>query len=205
MRHIKNKQAAFTIIETSVYLAVFLMISMAISAMLLRLYRGISFANSYVGATHDMRKILEMSVNNIREASFADNGAYPVESMLPNEFIFYSDIDNDKKIERVRLFAEGGVFKRAVIKSSGMPPEYKQSDEVVEPIAWTLKNTQRGIPLFKYLDASATQINDLSKVLDLRSVKIRVIVDADENRAPGYYDFSSSASLRNIVNVYDKW
>ena len=43
-------------------------------------------------------------VKEIREARTSDDGSYPIEKARDKEFIFYSDIDKDGEVERVRYF-----------------------------------------------------------------------------------------------------
>ncbi len=208
MRHFSEvfkRSRAIGAIETIVYIAVFSMILTAISMTMLSVYRSQDFALSSASAMVDMRRALELALSNIKEASFSDAGAYPVKSMADNEFVFYSDIDNDGKIEQVRFFVDDGIFKRGTIKSSGIPPTYDNTNEELRPIAWHVKNADHAIPIFQYFDKDEQQITDFSKILDLRFVSIRLLIDTDPNRPPEYYDFRSNATLRNIVNSYDKW
>ncbi len=206
MRHFKKiKNKAFTAVESVVYIGVFSLVLGAISSLLVTVYRTHGYSLALQSANSETRVVLENLVNDIREASYADDGAYPVLSMDPNEFIFFSDIDNDGKIERVRYFLENQWLKRGVTKSSGTPATYNTDDETVNTIAWTIRNQTYSIPIFKYLDSSANEITDLSKVLDLRTVDIRLLIDKDPARPPEYFDFNTSATLRNITNAYDKW
>ncbi len=202
----KTKQnKAFTAAEMVVYIGIFSLVLGSISALIVNVYKTHHFAISQSDATSNTRKALEQMVSAIREASFADNGAYPVESMADNEMIFYSDIDNDQKVERVRLFIDNHTLKMGVTDSSGTPASYDTSTETVKSIAYYLRNTDYSAKLFTYKDSSGAVITDLSRVLDLRVVDIRVLVDPDPGKAPDYYDFNTSAALRNIINTYDKW
>ena len=210
MRHFKDikkttSNSAFTAVEAVVYIGVFTLILGAISALLVTVYRSHGYSIALQSSNSEVRLVLEKSVNDIREASYADNGAYPVYSMSPNEFVFFSDVDNDGKIEKVRYFLQNHHLKRGVIKSSGTPATYNSADETVKTLAWTIRNSDYLVPVFKYLDSNANEMSDLSKLLDLRTVQIRLLVDKDPSRPPDYFDFTTSATLRNIANAYDKW
>ncbi len=202
---ISKKQKGVTVIETLVYMAVFSILLTAISVTMITIYRAHDFAMSNTSAMVDMRRALELAVSNIKEAGFSDAGAYPVVSMSENEFVFYSDIDNDSKVEKVRFFVDGDVFKQGIIDSSGLPPTYDASTEVIKPIAWHIRNTSRGVPVFNFFNKQMQKITNMSKILDLRMVSLRLLIDTDTSRPPSYYDFYSSATLRNITNAYDKW
>jgi hypothetical protein len=55
-------------------------------------------------AIDEARKGIETMVKEIRMAKEGENGAYPIEYAGDKEFIFYSDIDGDGRVERVRYF-----------------------------------------------------------------------------------------------------
>ncbi len=197
------KNRAFTAIEAVVYTAVLSVMMAAVFGVVNSSYKSHNFVLSQSETVHEARFGLENMLADIREASYADNGAYPIKSMAPNEIIFYADIDNDKKIEQVRYFLDGSFLKRGVIKSSGMPAEYDPANENVKIISKYLKNQDASQDLFKYYDSSANEISDLSKVLDLRSVVITLLMDKDPAKDPVIYSYSSTAALRNIINAYE--
>ncbi len=202
-KKINNK--AFSAMETVVYIGIFSLVLGAVSTLILNVYRMHYFSLTQSDAISNTRKALSIMLSAIREASFADNGAYPVEKMAPNEFIFYSDIDNDLKVERVRLFVDNHYLKMGVINSSGIPASYNLDNEKFKTIAQGVRNSDFAVDLFTYKNASSSAITDLNNILDLRVVDLRILIDLDPGRSPGFYDFRTSAALRNIVNTYNKW
>lgn len=68
------------------------------------IYRTHSYQWQQALAISEARRGIETMIKEIREAREGENGAYPVELAGDKEFIFYSDIDNDSKTERVRYF-----------------------------------------------------------------------------------------------------
>ena len=97
-------QGSFTLTEAIVAIFVFSLLMGAISATILILYRTHSYEWQQSIAVEDARRGIETIVKEIREAREGENGAYPIEYAGDKEFIFYSDIDNDGKTERVRYF-----------------------------------------------------------------------------------------------------
>ncbi len=94
----------FTLIETIVVIFVFALIMGAVSGLILMLYRTHSYEWQQSIAIEEARKGIETMVKEIREAKPGDDGSYPIEKAGDKELIFYSDIDNDGKAERVRYF-----------------------------------------------------------------------------------------------------
>ena len=96
--------AGFTIIETMVAIAVFALIMGVVSGFIVMAYQthGYTFQQSI--AINEARRGIEIMVKEIREARSGDDGSYPIEMAGDKEFIFYSDIDQDNEVERVRYF-----------------------------------------------------------------------------------------------------
>jgi hypothetical protein len=197
-----NKNKAATLVEVVVYTGVLSIIIIAVFNAIHYSYKSHSFVLDQIDATREARYGLERLVKDIREAAYADNGAYPVVSMSDNEFIFYSDVDNDNKVERIRYFIEDNKLKRGITDSSGVPPDYDTNNEELEIVSLNLRNIQEGIALFTYYNKSGTQLQDLDKLLDLKFVIIRLVTDINPGRLPNSYEFRSSATLRNLVNAY---
>jgi len=136
-------------------------------------------------------------VREIRGASYSDTGAYPVVSADNMEFIFYSDTDRDNSIERVRYFLDGTDFKRGKIESSGDPLGYELSNEVVSVLSVYSRN-DAGDPIFSYLDSSGVEITDLSNITNITFVRVNLIVNVVEGRAPNEFNLRSTAQIRNL-------
>jgi prepilin-type N-terminal cleavage/methylation domain-containing protein len=94
----------FTLTETIVAIFVFSLLMGVVSGMILMLYRTHSYEWEQSLAVEEARRGIETMVKEIRKAREGENGAYPIEYAGDKEFIFYSDVDNDGKTERVRYF-----------------------------------------------------------------------------------------------------
>jgi len=198
-RNRKGKlQYGFTLIEVLVFLFVFIIIITAIVSALTYVYRGQRYAFEQSDATRSARIGINESVRDLREASYADNGAYPIVAMATSSITFYSDSDKDNKIERIRYFISGTYLKRGVIESSGDPPTYNSSNETVSTVSDYVRNNAIGVPMFTYYDKAGTLMSNYSDVSNLAFVVIRIVVNLYPNRAPYDFELRSSAALRNI-------
>jgi len=106
---------SFTLIETVVTVFIFALAMGAISGLVIMGYRIHSFTWQEATAIGEARKGIESMIKEIREARVGDDGAYIIEKAEDYEFIFYSDIDKDEAVERVRYFikpAGGGSDSR---------------------------------------------------------------------------------------------
>lgn len=95
---------SFSLIETIISIFVFSILLLLIGGLVLILYSTHSYQWQQALAVSEAKRGLEIMVKEIREAREAENGAYPIELAGEKEFVFYSDIDNDGKTERVRYF-----------------------------------------------------------------------------------------------------
>ena len=103
----KSQNRGFTLIETLAAIGIFTLAFGATTAFILVIYRTQGYAFQQSTAINEARKGVETMVKEIREAKTGDNGSYLIEKADDNEFIFYSDIDKDGEIERVRYFLGG--------------------------------------------------------------------------------------------------
>ena len=187
-----------TLLEAIIWLSVFVVILTAIVSSLRYTYRGQRFAFEQADATRSARVGIERSVRDFREASYADNGAYPIVSLATSTATFYSDYDNDDKIERVRYFLDGTTLKRGITESSGDPAVYATSSESVSTLSTDVRNTAINTPLFTYFDRAGAAMADLSDVDALAFVVVRLVVNLHPERAPDDFELRSSAALRNV-------
>lgn len=99
-----GSEGGFTIIETLVVIFAFTLVWGVVMALILMIYRTQSYTMQQSMAVNEARRGVELMAKEIRQAQYADNGAYPIEKGAGKEFIFYSDIDDDGQAERVRYF-----------------------------------------------------------------------------------------------------
>jgi len=95
---------SFTLIETLVTIFIFGLIIGVVFASMTRIYKINTYAWQQSTAIDEASRGIRTMVKEIREAMPGDDGSYPIEKGGDKEFIFYSDIDKDGEVERVRYF-----------------------------------------------------------------------------------------------------
>ncbi len=103
-RHLKGNQAGFTLIETIVTIAIFTAVLGAMFIFVMTIYQTYGYTWEQSLAIDEARRGIEITTREIREARTGDDGSYPLEKAEDKQVIFYSDIDNDGKTEKVRYF-----------------------------------------------------------------------------------------------------
>ena len=148
----------FTLIETIVTIVIFALAMGAVSGFIVMGYRTQSYTWQQSVAIGEARRGIETMVKEIREARGGDDGSYIIEKAEDFQFIFYSDIDDDGKTERVRYFVEGSDFKKGVIDPTGWPIKYPKENEVVTILSQYVRNQP---PIFRYYDGDGQPIVEL--------------------------------------------
>lgn len=180
-----------------VWIAVFLAAVWAIVGSILAFYRANTYTLEQAHAVSEARRGIERTVQTLREANYSSEGAYPVIAMSTSSLSFYADIDADALVERVRYFVEGTALKQGVIDPAGDPPVYT-APETITTVSNYIRNISQGTTTFRYFDTAGLQIANMSKVTDVRFVRVDVIVNVDPFKLPNELTLRSSATLRNL-------
>jgi prepilin-type N-terminal cleavage/methylation domain-containing protein len=148
------------------------------------------------------RKILRPLVGEVRSATAAHTGAYPLEIVQEETFVFYSDINSDDIIERVRYFIDDNTLKKGVIVPSGSPLVYEEADEVISWVMTGVRNSDHSQPVFEYFDTYYTGVEGslVQPVVSshVRLVKMTLVIDHDPGRYPDPVTLTTQMTMRNI-------
>jgi len=187
-----------TIVETVVWIAMFVFAILALTSSVLYFYRTSNYAVQQASATVSAQRGIDTMIRVVREASYASNGAYPVVSLAANDLKFYADIDSDTGIEQVHYYLSGTSLMKGVIEPTGDPALYTGA-ESVSTVSDNVRNSIQGISLFTYYDKNGATITNFTKIGDVRYVSANLLVDVDPLRTPTLLTLRSSAALRNLV------
>ena len=189
----------FTLVELMVVAAISSIILIVLMRFLASGYPLSRVVFEQAGATETARLQLKRMVKALREARESDTGGYPLVVAGPQQLIFYSDVDGDDATERIRYELSGTQLERGVIKPSGDPLSYNESNEVVAVVAASVRNGSD--PLFVYYTgdypADPTELapTDLTEV---KYIEFRLLLDADPDSDPPAIDVVSQVQLRNL-------
>ncbi len=192
----------FTLIEILVVVGICAVVGLAVS----NFGRDIFVQNYVVSkslvAQSDANMAISRMMTELRRAQPASNGAYPIEAAASSTITFYSDVDNNGIRDRIRYWLEGKVLKRGVIRPTGQPYVYLQSNESIGTAANDLVNSN-GL-IFSYYDKNydgTASSSPLSYPIDLKAVrliKVELLIDANPTRSPAPLYLSSQVMLRNL-------
>lgn len=188
----------FTLIEMLTVVAIIGIVTGALTYAIVNVYRNNAYIFESTASVENARRGLSFSLEHIREASYADDGNYPLGSIASTSITFYSDIDEDGGVERVRIYALNNTLYRETTNASGNPPSYTGQTPATSTIASFLRNGPTE-DIFVYYDDTGTALPAISANLgEVRSVAVTIMTDLNPDRAPNVLTLTGSATLRNL-------
>ena len=197
-----HKARGITLIEMVVTISVTSIILGAIISSILFFYRTNTNVMEQSLHVNSARRGIELTVRDIREATYGDDGSYPIISMSPNSFSFFSDVDRDSLTERINYSLSGTNLNKGITNPSGSPLQYPAPDDEVLTVSDAVRNDEEGVPIFRYYDSNGVEITDYTQVFDVAFVTVTLIININPIRKPDEFTLRSSATLRNLkVNL----
>lgn len=201
-RFVRRNDRGMTLIELIVWMALLGTVSVSTMGMVMFFYRTDRDLITATSGSQSVRKTIDRIVKDLREANFAQNGAFVIAAMSPYELTFYTDVDRDDATERVRYYVSGTTLYRGVVDATGTPPTYPTGSETVTMISSSIMNQTNSVPMFRYYNSAGTEVTDMTDWGDVAYVEVRVQV----NRAPAYMtpqitEVKSSVSFRNPPGI----
>ncbi len=187
----------FSLAETVIVVAILAVVGGALSSMIVFFYRSNAYLLEATSALDSANRGLDSAYSNTREASYSEDGAYPIAAAGTSTITFYSDVDKDGPVEKVRLYLVGTTFYRGVTNAAGNPPSYAGQPETTFTISAWVKNATN-TPIFRYYDAGGTELTGTIDTASVRSIRTRLDVDVNPLRAPNVVTLERTATLRNL-------
>ena len=178
-------------LEILVSLAIFLFIVAMVSAYLVQGIKIGVFNVEQQEAVESARRAMETMTKNIRGANNSERGDYPLSVIDPDNFVYYSDTDDDDIMERVEYFLDGYNLMQTITEPGGLNDYIGTSKTII--LSNFVNNVEN--PLFEYYDSD---YNETSTINDIRLIKIKLEINVTPERAPDNYNLESDINLRNL-------
>jgi prepilin-type N-terminal cleavage/methylation domain-containing protein len=194
---LQNKKG-FTLIETMFAMAVFVLIVGALTLFSRNIWIYGNYVSTGLSDSNNGRYVLKKMVYEIRGATTADTGSYVVALATANSFTFYSDIDSDGLVDKVRYFLNGTQLQKGVIEPTGSPLTYVSGNEIISTLLPNVANASIFDYYDKNYDGTTAALTSPISIPAVRLVKITISIDKDPNRAPVTTTFSTQVAIRNL-------
>lgn len=193
-------QKGMSLLEVLVVIAITGVAGIALNSTIVSFYRNNAYLLEETQALNNARQGVGDAVRTFRECNYGEDGSYPISSAATSTITFYSDIDNDKAVEKVVYRLIGTTLFKTITNAVGSPPSYTGQPISTSTIAQYVRNSST-TPLFRYYDSSGMQLSttttDISKVA---SISVQLLVDLNPLRAPNVFTLTENATLRNLRN-----
>jgi Tfp pilus assembly protein PilV len=187
----------FTLIETFIVIALTVLVVGALSQMIHYFYVNNDYVLQEGGAVQSASQGLSTAIRALREASYGDDGSYPLASAATSSVTFYADVYGTGDVEEVQDYLSGTTLYQAVTYATGSPPTYVGQPASTSTIATYVRNST-STPIFQYYDDTGTLLTQPVNVANIASIMTTLQIDVDPNRSPSVYLLIGSATLRNL-------
>lgn len=198
MFQLNNKQRGMSLLEMIVYVAIFALVMLAITDAMINFYRANRYTLEQMSQLDSARRGLNSMIFSLRQAAYSESGAYPLETVSANSITFYSDVDDDGTIERVRYFLNGNNFERGVVEPVGIPAVYDTGSETITIVGEYIRNAEQGTNIFTFFDTAGTQMTDPYTLINIRWIQVKLVVNVNPATMPNEFTLRTSATLRNL-------
>lgn len=187
-----------TLIEALIFIAVSTLIVGAVTSSVLYFYRSNTNVYEQTLQVENARRGVEFMMRDIRESNYSDLGNFPVAAMSTSSLTFYTDLDRDQSVEKVRYYLEGTTLKKSVVNAAGTPLAYSDASADISVISQYIRNGIQGTPIFRYYTSTGAEITDYANVQGVAFISVSLVVNVNPERLPGEFTLQSSATLRNL-------
>ena len=191
----------FTIAEFIISIAILSFLTYTVSIFQRDVFSLSTNLQSSLNAQLEARHLIKNMIAELRRATVSANGSYPIELASSTGITFYSDINNNGTVERVRYYLHNKTIRKGVIAPTGNPAVYNSGSEVTT----TLLNyviASSTLPIFQYYSSNysgtTSPISMPPNISTIRLIKVTVIIDTDPNRSPTPIISTSQVNLRNL-------
>jgi len=197
----ENNQGV-SLLEIIIYVAIFSILLIIVTNFVAQGLKVYNFTQEQNDAVRFAGQSIETMIKEIREARIGDNGAYPLELADDQELIFYGDIDQDDKTERVRYFLNNTSFQKGVIQPSVTHPINYSGVETITTLSEHVRNDTN--PIFYYYngDWPADTINNPlpapARLIETKLMRVYLRVNIFPSRIPDDFELESYTQIRNL-------
>lgn len=200
MKKISN--SGFSLVEILISVFITGLVIVGILTFAVYYFRSYSFSFEELEEINQAQSGLTTMIREIREARISDAGGWPIVQADGNTFVFYSDITNDGRSDRVRYFLQNGELKKGVIEPTQVPVTYPTANEQIKTIASSIDNGTS--QFFTYYngswpaDTANNPLPQANRLLNTRYVSVYLKINVDPENGAQPIELRSGVSIRSL-------
>ena len=187
----KKNQKGFTLIEIIIAMAIITLLITISSKFIIKTIRSTVFESEMETAIKHARRAVNIMTKELRGANNSEMGEYPLINIEEENLIFFSDIDDDEKMEKIQYYLDGTHLKK-VVTEPGPANDYNMPTSTT--IISEFVNNQE-TPIFNYFDNNYNQTDIINEI---RLINIVLEINVTPERAPYNYQLETDVNLRNL-------
>ena len=195
---IKKYQSGFSMVEMIFAIFILTIISVAIVNFQIDIFSLNKISTDNLTAQQEASRALKIMSTEIRSMSTSNKGAYPIITAATSTLIFYTDINNDDRKEKIRYFLSENTLKKGVTESAGNSHIYDPEKEIITDLIHNIANNLNAI--FYFYDSNYDIISAplTGKIDNIRLVKINIFTDHDISKLPEPSYITTQVSIRTL-------
>ncbi len=190
-KNITLNKGGFSILELMISIGIISIISLMFTNFVADIFTTSQFEVEQAIAVEDARDSIEVVKKELRGAIQSEQGSYNLLLIEDQDLIYFADIDNDSKAEKVRYYRDNTLLVRETTE----PGLLNLYDGVLASttIARYINNQEEDI--FIYYDGS----NNITTLInEVRLIGINLRINVTPEIAPNDYYVMSNVMLRNL-------
>ena len=197
-----NLQSGFTFIETMLTIFLLGILILGTTLMIRDIFQASEQQTGILSNTNQATLISGTFVNELRNATYGANGAYPINQATNNQIIIFSTSPlNNGTVSQIRYYISGNTLYKGITNPAGNPLSYSGQSEKITTLSTQM--SMGGNPLFSYYDGTYNGTgNALSQPVNINVVRfikinLTVLKDAVQN-GTSTFTVTAGASIRNL-------
>ena len=194
-----QKHSGMTLMEAVVVVGLYTILSAVIMGTITDFYKYNSYILEQVDEIESARRGMTQWNRDAKEMTIGENGSFPVRVIDNHRFGYYSDTDQDNKVEYVEYILATTTLSKFVYNATGTPATYNlTTPDSVQILSLYVQNISQGTSTFMYFDNAGSRLSSTSPIISVRYIQAQMIVNIDQNRSPGEFMLRSSIAPRNL-------
>lgn len=193
------KDAGMTLIEAVIAIGIYTVLSLAISSSVTDFYKMHAYTLGQANEIENARRGMTQWNRDVKEMTTGADGTFPVAVIEPYRFGYYSDTDQDSRVEYIEYILATTTLTKFSYNPVGIPAVYNfTTPDKTEILSLYVRNIELATSTFFYFDNAGNELNSASPIINVRYVKAQIIVNIDPARSPGEFMLKSSVAPRNL-------